>query len=49
MAKLFALLLALTGFALVGCNTFQGAGRDVQAAGEAVEEAAEDVEDDLND
>jgi len=36
-------LLALVGFALAvaGCNTVEGAGKDVKAAGGAVEKAAE--------
>ena len=40
--KRFALVLALSSFALAmaGCNTIEGAGKDVKAAGGAVEKAA---------
>ena len=34
----FALLM--TAGALVGCNTMEGAGRDVERGGEAVQDAA---------
>jgi predicted small secreted protein len=36
-------LLSLLAFALVaaGCNTIEGAGRDIKATGQAVEKAAE--------
>lgn len=49
MSKLLVLLLVLLGFTVTGCNTFRGAGRDVQAVGQSVEEAADEVQDDLND
>lgn len=32
---------ALLGVSVVGCNTFRGAGKDIQRGGEAVENAAE--------
>ncbi len=35
-----ALLFVAIAFALVGCNTVQGVGKDVQKAGSAVERAA---------
>jgi predicted small secreted protein len=43
------LLLALLVFALIGigaagCNTFKGAGKDIQQGGEAVEKAADDTQ-----
>ena len=38
--KFLALCLVTGSFALAGCNTIEGAGRDVQSAGEAVEDAA---------
>jgi predicted small secreted protein len=40
--KRFALLLAFAwiALALTGCNTIEGAGKDVKAAGGAVEKAA---------
>ena len=43
MTKRLVALLALAGLALaaVGCNTVEGVGKDVKAAGGAVEKAAE--------
>lgn len=41
MAVLMAIGLAV---GLAGCNTFAGAGKDIQKGGEAVEEAARDVQ-----
>ena len=43
MLKQLVALLALAGlgFALIGCNTIEGAGKDVKAVGDAVEKAAE--------
>lgn len=39
--KTIATLIALTfAFALAGCNTVAGAGKDVQKAGEKLEDAA---------
>ena len=35
------LVLALLGVAVAGCNTVEGAGKDVKAAGGAVEKAAD--------
>ena len=35
---------ALLGGGVFGCNTFRGAGKDIQRGGEAVENAAEDVQ-----
>jgi predicted small secreted protein len=41
MKRLLAVLAALlTVLALAGCNTIQGAGRDIQKAGEKIEDAA---------
>jgi entericidin B len=42
MPKRFAMLIALSwvALALAGCNTIEGAGKDVKAAGGAVEKAA---------
>ncbi|WP_375057449.1 entericidin A/B family lipoprotein [Zobellella sp. DQSA1] len=43
--KMMALLMTMgliTG--LAGCNTFAGAGKDIQRGGEVVEEAARDVQ-----
>lgn len=42
IAKIFAILLG-TGF-LVGCNTVEGAGEDIEAGGEAVQESSESVQ-----
>ncbi|TWO68971.1 entericidin A/B family lipoprotein [Caenimonas sedimenti] len=39
--KTIATLIALTfAFAVAGCNTMAGAGKDVQKAGEKLEDAA---------
>ena len=37
------LLALLSAFALSGCNTVAGVGKDVKEAGEVVEETAEDA------
>ena len=39
MKKHLALIL-LAAFALVGCNTMEGLGKDVKKGGEAIEKAA---------
>jgi predicted small secreted protein len=39
MKKIVA-LLAFTGFALSGCNTIEGVGKDAKATGNAIEKAA---------
>ncbi|HEX9876108.1 MAG TPA: entericidin A/B family lipoprotein [Gammaproteobacteria bacterium] len=40
------MLMALfLGIHLGGCNTVEGVGRDVEAAGDAIEDAAEDAND----
>jgi predicted small secreted protein len=42
MMRVLGLCLVLTAmFSFVGCNTLEGAGQDVQDAGEAVEDAAD--------
>ena len=43
MLKMLVSILAVAGFALAltGCNTIEGAGKDVKAAGGAVEKAAD--------
>ena len=43
MRKAFVFFAAVAALAVAACNTVAGAGRDVQAAGEAVEETAEDA------
>ena len=48
MSKQLSALLALAvlvGAFASGCNTFKGAGRDIQKGGQAVENAAEEVQD----
>ena len=39
--KLLAALLLTGSLMVAACNTVEGAGRDVQSAGEAVEKAAD--------
>jgi len=43
MLKQLAALLALAGLVVVvtGCNTIEGAGKDIKAAGGAIEKTAE--------
>ena len=42
LTKLFALfMLAGIFFAATGCNTIEGAGKDIKAAGGAIEKSAE--------
>lgn len=43
MRKLMVLAAAAASLLAAACNTIEGAGRDVQAVGEAVEETAQDV------
>lgn len=41
----FVLALALSaGLVFSGCNTFRGAGKDIQRGGEAIENAAEEAQ-----
>ncbi len=40
MRKMITVLLLTTGFALAGCNTVEGLGRDVQSVGDTVADAA---------
>ncbi|MEO0391933.1 MAG: entericidin A/B family lipoprotein [Pseudomonadota bacterium] len=40
-------VLLIAGFGLSACNTVDGAGQDVSAAGNAVSDAARDVQDEL--
>jgi len=39
--------LTLIGLQVAGCNTLQGAGKDIQKIGEVVEEGAEEVGDEM--
>jgi predicted small secreted protein len=43
MKKLVALILLVAIGGLAGCNTIEGAGKDMQSGGEAVSDAARDV------
>ncbi|MGE0044764.1 MAG: entericidin A/B family lipoprotein [Hyphomonadaceae bacterium] len=48
--KTLAALALVTGaLSISACNTIQGAGEDVSAAGSAVTNAAEETEDELTD
>jgi predicted small secreted protein len=41
---LMIMVVAVAGIGLQGCNTFRGAGKDIQKGGEAMENAATEVE-----
>lgn len=41
---LLAILGSLLGTTLAACNTFEGAGQDVQAGGRAIERSADSVQ-----
>jgi predicted small secreted protein len=43
MRKLFVLTAVAAGLLLAACNTVEGAGRDVSAAGKAITGAASDA------
>jgi predicted small secreted protein len=43
MHKLILLAACAAAFAVAACNTIEGAGRDVSAAGQAVAKAAKDT------
>lgn len=46
MKKFLLAALLLTGsFALVACNTVEGAGEDIEAGGDAISDTARDVAD----
>jgi predicted small secreted protein len=45
---LAVVVCALTVIGLSGCNTFRGAGKDIQRGGEAVEDAAEETQDNMS-
>ncbi len=48
MKKLIlASLAAVTVFALAGCNTAKGVGKDIQAGGRVLENAADDVQESI--
>ena len=46
-ALLMLLLAGALGVGLGGCNTMEGLGEDVEAAGETVSGTADDVEDEM--
>lgn len=39
--RMIVLLLACGGLAVAGCNTVEGAGKDIEKAGEAIQDAAD--------
>ena len=43
MRKLVVLAIAATSLLAAACNTIEGAGKDVGAAGNAIEETAQDA------
>lgn len=43
-AVAFLLVSVLIGISMLGCNTFRGAGKDIQRGGQAVEDAADDAQ-----
>lgn len=43
MRKLFLLALMAAGLTVAACNTVEGVGEDMQAAGDAVEDTAQDA------
>ncbi|MDH5209299.1 MAG: entericidin A/B family lipoprotein [Burkholderiaceae bacterium] len=45
MKRLFVVIVAVLvgGFAIAGCNTIAGMGKDIEAAGGAVDKAATDT------
>jgi predicted small secreted protein len=47
MKKLITLLVLVSIAGLVGCNTIEGAGKDIQRGGEAVSDTAKDVKSDM--
>ncbi len=42
-ARYLVILMAFLGSLLTGCATVEGAGEDIQSAGEAVEDTAQDA------
>ncbi len=41
------LLLGVFGFAMAGCNTIEGVGKDIESAGGAVAESAEKTKEEI--
>lgn len=48
LATVLGLAAAIMVVGLTGCNTTQGFGEDVEAAGDVIEDAAEEAEDELD-
>lgn len=48
LVGLFGAITLFLAMSLSGCNTMQGAGEDISAAGGAMSDTAEDVEDDMD-
>ena len=46
---LFVLVVGSFGLSMTGCNTIEGAGEDVQAAGSGIEHGAKEVKEDMKD
>jgi predicted small secreted protein len=47
MKQLIMLILLMSMVGLIGCNTMEGAGKDISAGGDAVSETAKDVKRDM--
>lgn len=45
---LTVVVCALTVVGLAGCNTFRGAGKDIQRGGEVIEDAAVDTQNNMS-
>jgi len=43
MKKFITLIVLVSIAGLIGCNTIEGAGKDIQSGGEAVSDTAKDV------
>lgn len=47
MKTLLALLMPSLFAVLVGCNTIEGAGKDIERGGEKVQDTSQDVKEDM--
>lgn len=47
MKELITVLVLISIAGLIGCNTIEGAGKDIQRGGEAVSDTAKDVKRDM--
>lgn len=45
--QLWVLLVGFLGLAAAGCNTVEGVGEDIEAAGDAIEDSADETENEL--